>query len=131
MTVRASQSYGFASGTSYAITVTASGATIAVAVNGVQKISYSGATSNQTATKVGLRLGAAGTTTACSWDNFVVTAQATLLNQTFTATDGTALSALGWTAAVGTLKVAGNNATPNSGADGDQAVLVAGQPDVV
>ena len=73
VTVRASQSYAFSSGTNYSITVTASGATIAVAVNGVQKLSYSGATSNQTATKAGLRLGAAGTTTACTWDNFVVT----------------------------------------------------------
>ncbi len=61
--VRASQSYGFVSGTSYTITIATSGATIAVSVNGVQEINYASATSNQTATKggggygVGVQLG--------------------------------------------------------------------------
>jgi len=72
-TVRVTQTYWFASGTSYGITVTANGATITVSVNGVQEISYSSATSNETATKVGLWLYAVGSSAACSWDSFVVT----------------------------------------------------------
>src|SRR5262249_36753073 len=59
---------------SYGITVSAVGSTITVSVNNVQQLSYSNATSNQTATKVGLRLGAVGSVTACSWDNFLVIA---------------------------------------------------------
>jgi len=52
-----------------------------------------------------------------------------VVNQTFTASDGTALTSLGWTAEVGTFKVVGNQATPNSGANGDQTVLDAGVSD--
>ena len=70
--MQASVTYQFASGTSYGITVSAVGSTIKVSVNNVQQISYSNATSNQTATKVGLRLGAVGSVTPCSWANFLV-----------------------------------------------------------
>jgi hypothetical protein len=119
LTLRATQNYVFTSGTTYTLTVTASGSTISVAVNGAQQFSYANATSNQTATKVGLWLYAVGSSAACSWDNFVVTPQARLLSDTFTAPDGTALTALGWTAAVGTFQVSGNKALPNSGADND------------
>ncbi len=72
--VHVTQSYAFASGTSYALQVTASGSTITVSVNGVLEISYANAVNDLTATKVGLLLGAAGTSAACTWDNFVVSA---------------------------------------------------------
>ncbi len=49
-----------------------------------------------------------------------------LVNQTFTAPDGTALTALGWTAVSGTFQVSGNAATPASGNNNDYTVLDAG-----
>src|SRR6516225_4035965 len=74
-TVHVSQSYAFAAGTSYSLKVIASGTTITVYVNGVQQISYGNATTDLSATKVGLFLGAANAMSAtCTWDNFMVSA---------------------------------------------------------
>ena len=70
-----SQSYTFTAGTSYSLKVIASGTTITVYVNGVQQISYGNATTDLSATKVGLFLGAANAMSAtCTWDNFMVSA---------------------------------------------------------
>lgn len=61
---------------------------------------------------------------------------ATLLYDTFTGANGTALTSHtmdvggGWTAAVGTFQIQSNKATPNSNADDDQVVADAGKADV-
>jgi RHS repeat-associated protein len=59
------------------------------------------------------------------------TPTAPLINDTFTAGDGTPLTSLGWTAAVGSFLVQGNRAVPLSGASNDQAVRDAGAADII
>jgi RHS repeat-associated protein len=54
-----------------------------------------------------------------------------VINDTFTAADGTPLTSLGWTAAVGSFQVQNNQAVPLSGASNDQAVRDAGAADVI
>jgi hypothetical protein len=58
------------------------------------------------------------------------TPTAPLINDSFTAADGTPLTALGSTATVGTFQVQNNRAVPLSGASNDQAIRDAGAADV-
>lgn len=64
---------GITSGNSHAITIVLQGATITGFVNGVQKWSWTSASSNQTATGYGFRVSKSGSVvTKCTWDNFQV-----------------------------------------------------------
>lgn len=69
---RASGAVTLNSGTSYALKIVASGTNITAYVNNVQICAYGSATSNQTATKVGFRLGKQGVIGPTTWDNLIV-----------------------------------------------------------
>lgn len=68
---RATATPGWVSGSTNTIKINLSGASITVYGNGTLLLTYNSATSNQTATKIGIRTGQAGSTTLCTWDNFL------------------------------------------------------------
>jgi hypothetical protein len=79
LTQRATTSPTISVGTTYHVQLVASGTTMTATLNGGNQISYNNATSNQTATKCGIR----GFETGTVYDNFLVTSgtgSATLLS---------------------------------------------------
>jgi hypothetical protein len=68
-TLRGSSARTIASGSTHTLTVVAIGTSIAVYWDGASIITYT-SSFNQTATKVGLRLGKLGSSTKCGWGNF-------------------------------------------------------------